>query len=388
MSRFLDEDDYGDYDDGYDGQEPDLEPPTVKRRGSWWKNLLAITVSLAVLIGGGYFVYTKVMEGDPNFTQAADYPGPGEQEVVVTIPENATLTEMGDLLVSQDVVASRKAFLRAAENITGSSGIQPGNYLLKTKMSAVQAVTALMDRANMINTRVTIPEGLRNTQVVARLAEQSGIAADEFNAVLANPSQLQLPTWANGATEGFLFPETYVFDTEPTAVQILSDMTAHFNTVADQIDFVAKAEALGVSPYDAVTIASIIERETRDPVDGPDIAQVIYNRLAQGMPLQMDSTVGYAVNSQGGTVTTTDEERANPSPYNTYVHPGLPPGAISNPGKNSLTSAVNPTHGDYIYFVTVNPDTGETKFSSDAAGHDANVAEFQVWCRANADRCG
>lgn len=172
--------------------------------------------------------------------------------------------------------------------------------------------------------------------MVARLAEQSGIAADEFNAVLANPSQLQLPTWANGATEGFLFPETYVFDTEPTAVQILSDMTAHFNTVADQIDFVAKAEALGVSPYDAVTIASIIERETRDPVYGPDIAQVIYNRLAQGMPLQMDSTVGYAVNSQGGTVTTTDEERANPSPYNTYVHPGLPPGAISNPGKNCV----------------------------------------------------
>ena len=104
------------------------------------------------------------------------------------------------------------------------------------------------------------------------------------------------------------------------------------------------------------------------------------------MALQLDSTVIYAVNSPG-TITTTDEERANPSPYNTYVHQGLPPGAISNPGKNSLNSAVNPTSGSYLYFVAVNPTTGETKFASTWEEHEVNVAQFQQWCRDNPGHC-
>ncbi|WIY83891.1 endolytic transglycosylase MltG [Propionimicrobium sp. PCR01-08-3] len=385
MSRFLDEDDYGDYDDEQGGSD-DLTPPPVKRRGSWLKNLLAIVVSLAVLIGGGYFVYTKVKQGYLNFTQAADYPGPGETDVLVEIPDGATLTDMGDVLVASDVVGSTKAFLNAAEDISGSSGIQPGTYQLKTKMSADGAVRALMDRSNMVNTQVTIPEGLRNTILISQLAEQSGIPEDDFTGVLDAPSELPLPDWAGGATEGMLFPDTYVFDTEPSATDVLADMVQQFDSVAEELDFENKAEALGITPYEALTVASIIEKETRDPKYGPDIAQVLYNRLDDGMSLQLDSTVIYAVNSSG-TVTTSDEERADPSPYNTYVHEGLPPGAISNPGRSALEAAVNPTQGDYLYFVAVNPETGETKFASDSAGHDANVAEFQAWCQANGDAC-
>ncbi|WP_341728752.1 endolytic transglycosylase MltG [Brooklawnia sp.] len=385
MSRFLDEDDFG--DDYFDNDDTDPTPPPTRRRGSWWKNLLAIVISLAVLVGGGYFVYSKVKDVYQGFTSVSDYPGPGEQDVLVTIPDGATLTDMADVLVQADVVASKKAFVKAAGSIAGSSGIQPGTYQLKTKMQAADAVTALMDRANMVNTQVTIPEGLRDSVLTERLSEQTGIPVADFEAVLADPSQLKLPDWANGKPEGFLFPETYVYDTEPTAAEILAEMTSHFGTVADQIAFVNKANSIGVSPYDALIVASIIEKETRDPAYGPDIAQVLYNRLGQGMKLQLDSTVIYAVNSPG-TITTTDDERANPSPYNTYMHEGLPPGPISNPGKNALESAVNPTHGSYLYFVAVNPDTGETKFASDYEGHSANEAQFHAWCQANADQCG
>lgn len=394
MSRYLDDDegiesepadvDYDLDDEEFYDDEP-TQPP-VKRRGSWVKNLLAISISLAVLVGGGYFVATKIHEGFLGFTSVADYPGPGEQAIMVEIPTGATLTAIGDLLVEKEVVASRKAFLAAAQETAGASGIQPGSYELKTKMKAADAVVALVSRETLVRNQVTIPEGLRNSVVIQRLSEATGIPAADFEAALADPAVLNLPSWANGASEGFLFPETYSYDSTPTAAEILSQMTAHFNTVATELDFVAKAAAQGVSPHDAVTIASIIEKETRDPKYGPDIAQVLYNRLKAGMKLQLDSTVIYAVNSPG-TVTTSDEERANQSPYNTYVHAGLPPGAISNPGRNSLSAAVNPTSGTYLYFVAVNPLTGETKFASDSAGHAANVAEFQQWCRDHRDQC-
>lgn len=376
-----------DYDDEYfDGQDEPM-PPSVRRRGSWLKNLLAIGLSLAVLLGGGYFVVTRLLDGYISFTTVPDYPGPGEVDVLVEIPEGATLTDIANVLVDHDVVQSRKAFLNAAQDTPGAAAIQPGSYRLKTKMSAKDAVAALINLDNLVRNQVTIPEGLRNSQVLQRLNEATGIPLADLEAALADTANLNLPDWANGATEGFLFPETYAFDPNSTAQALLSQMPAHFTQVTNSIGFVASAQALGLSPFDAVTVASIIERETRDPAYGPDIAQVIYNRLRIDMRLQMDSTVHFAANSYGN-VTTTDEERASQSPYNTYVHTGLPPGAISNPGQNSLNSAVHPTEGTYLFFVTVNPDSGETKFASDEAGHQANVAEFQAWCRANSDRCG
>lgn len=361
---------------------------TTRRRWSRTvKSLLAVVLSLGVLAGGGYMAYTKLHDGYISFISVPDYPGPGDQTVVVTIPQGASISQMGDILTSSGVVASRKAFVQAAQANSASAGIQPGDYQLKTKMSGSEALTTLLDPTSVIRSQVTVPEGLRDTLVVAQVSQATGIAQSDLDAALANPGQLGLPSYANGNPEGFLFPNTYAFSASPTAVEVLSKMTAEFGTIAQQIQLQQKAAALGISPYEAVIVASIIEKETTNPVYGPDIAQVIYNRLRTGMPLQLDSTVIYASNSSG-TITTTNQERANPSPYNTYVHQGLPPGPISNPGQAALTSAVNPTQGSYLYFVAVNPDTGETKFASDAQGHAANVAQFQAWCQANSSRCG
>lgn len=401
MSRFLDDDqgrrgtddlaeqivgmdDQGD-DDYYDEMDEPM-PPSVRRPGSWLKNLLAIGVSLLVLVGGGYIVATKIMDGYLSLTSVADYPGPGEDEVMVEIHSGATLTDIAHLLVDAGVVKSTKAFLGAAKDTPGASSIQPGTYRLKTRMAAKEAVAALLSLDNLVRNQVTVREGLRNTQVVQVINEATGIPVADLEAALADPASLNLPQWANGATEGFLFPETYAFDANPTAVEILSQMTAQFTQVTNGIDFVGKAQALNLSPFDAVTVASIIEKETRDPAYGPDIAQVIYNRLRMDMALQMDSTVHFAANSSG-TVTTTDEERNNPSPYNTYLHKGLPPGAISNPGLNSLNAAVNPTSGDYLFFVTVNPSTGETRFSTTFEEHQVHVAQFHQWCSDNPGQC-
>ena len=130
----------------------------------------------------------------------------------------------------------------------------------------------------MVINRITIPEGLRNTVVLQRISEQTQVPVADLEATLANPSSLGLPPWANGKTEGFLYPSTYSYDTDPTAQEILSLMPAQFNSVTTELNFAAKAEAQRVSPYDAVTIASIIEKETTDPKYGPVFLYVVYHK--------------------------------------------------------------------------------------------------------------
>lgn len=134
-----------------------------------------------------------------------------------------------------------------------------------------------------------------------------------------------------------------------------------------------------------ITIASIVEAEARLPQDRPKVAAVIENRLRIGMALQMDSTVAYGVGKRA--LTTTDAERANDNPYNTYLHPGLPAGPINNPGAAAVQAALTPAPGDWLYFVTVNPTTGETRFAAGHAEHQKNVAAFQQWCQANPGKC-
>ncbi len=167
-------------------------------------------------------------------------------------------------------------------------------------------------------------------------------------------------------------------------------MAENFTKKATDIKLEEKAKALGRSPRDVVIVASIIEAEVRRPEDRPKVARVLYNRLDKNMPLQLDTTVEYANNKpRGQGATTTDQERANPSPYNTYLHPGLPPGGpISAPGKAALeAAAAPPENGGWMYFVAVNLDTGETAFADTFDQHQANVKKFQEWCQSHQGRC-
>lgn len=362
------------------------QPPPRRRSGRVLRDVIAVLASLALLAGVGFFVYGKARDAYLASTDI-DYQGDGITDVLITIQPGASLTDIGQTLVDRDVVKTVRAFKQEAANEPQASTIQPGVYRLKTHMSAKSALTGLLDPANRVQHSVTLPEGLRNSAVFQLISESTGLSVDELANAAQNGPAIGLPAYANGNSEGYLFPDTYQYAQQAGAVGLLKQMTGEFVSVAGDLQLESKAAALGISPHDAVTVASIIEKETRDPKYGPLIAEVIYNRLKKGMNLQMDSTITYANNSPG-TVTTTDEQRAINSPYNTYLNPGLPPGAISNPGRNSLESALNPAQGDYLYFVTVNLDTGETRFASTYEEHQANVAAFQAWCQANANKCG
>jgi UPF0755 protein len=203
---------------------------------------------------------------------------------------------------------------------------------------------------------------------------------------LKKPKALQLPKYAKQRPEGFLFPETYELTAESTATSTLKQMVDQYKAVTREIEFEADAKKLKRTPYEVLIVASIVEREVRREEDRAKVARVIYNRLDKDRKLELDSTVTYAERLK--TTTTTREDRKSKSKYNTYRYKGLPPGPISAPGKAALEAAANPEKGKWLYFVTVNLDTGETRFADTEEAHEKNVAAFQAWCQANTGRCG
>jgi UPF0755 protein len=162
-------------------------------------------------------------------------------------------------------------------------------------------------------------------------------------------------------------------------------MVKRYREAATGLDLVQKAGDIGLSPHDVVTVASLIQAEARFDQDFSKIARVIYNRLENDMALQFDSTVHYAV-GKDGSVGTSSSDRESSSPYNTYKVTGLPPTPISAPGDKAIEAALNPAQGDWLYFVTTNPDTGETKFATSYDDHLKNKQEFDQWC-AESDGC-
>ncbi len=354
------------------------------------RSAFAVLLSVAVLAGGGYFVFQKASEAWTAFRTEDDYAGDGVNKVTVTVPPGATVTQIGDVLVEAGVIKSTGTFRSVAARNEDSQSIQPGRYTLLTELPAKTALEMMLDPENFKVIRVTIPEGYtlgRQWTTIRRQLEDEGIdlTRDEL-AAGALPEEVGLPVWSRGKMEGFMFPDTYQVAEPVSPLRIFQSQASQFITVTDEINFTEGAEELGIDPFDLVTIASIIEREVNQEEYRPMVSAVIMNRLEEGMPLQMDSTVHYAL-QDFATVTTTDEDRRVDSPYNTYANEGLPPGAISNPGRAALDAAAHPADSDALFFVTVDLDTGETLFADTLADHNANVAIFQEWCQANEGRC-
>ncbi|WP_029430441.1 endolytic transglycosylase MltG [Blastococcus sp. URHD0036] len=332
-------------------------------------SLVVLAALVAGIVFGGKALIDLVNPADE------DYTGQGTGSVDIRVEEGDTLSDIGSTLVEADVIASVGPFVDAAETRPAATGIQPGVYGMRQQMSGAAALDLLLDPATRLFSRVTIPEGFTVARVLQRLAEETETPIEELNAVAADPVALGLPAYANGLAEGWLFPATYDFEPATTPQQMLQAMVARTVQTLDELG-VPEDQRLRV-----ITEASLVQAEAASPEDMGMVAQVLDNRIAIGMPLQLDSTVNYASGKDG--VTTTAEDRANPSPYNTYYARGLPPGAIGNPGEDALNAVLNPTPGPWIYFVTVNLDTGETRFAVTADEHAANVALFQQWLRDN-----
>ena len=313
------------------------------------------------------------------FGSAADYAGPGYGSVLVQVHKGDTATDIGRTLARADVVESEQAFIDAAKANSASAGIQVCYYRLKYKMKASAALSLLINPANCVQTRVTVIEGERVSEIVADIAAKTDIKASALRAALARPSSIGLPAEAQGNPEGYLYPATYQVAPGETATQLLSEMVARAEAEFQQLGVDSGASALGLTPEQVITVASILQWEAKIPSDFPKVARTIYNRLAADMPIQSDATVAFA-NGVSGRLSTTDAERANPSPYNTYVHKGLPPGPIGSPGAIAIQAALNPAQGSWLYWVVVNPNTGETVFSTTYADHQAAVAQWRAYC--------
>jgi UPF0755 protein len=367
------------------GEIRDPETGKVDYKEIWYKvrAAFAVLLSVAILGGGGWYIFSKGHDAWMEFRTAEDYIGNGVDPVQVTVPKGATLREISDLLYTANVIKTAKAFDREAEANADSKTIQAGKYNLKTQLPAKTALAMLLDPKNIARNRVTLKDGVRLSVQVAALSKSTGVPEKDFNAKLKDWKKLGLPTWAKNGAEGFVFPDTYELPDKPTAANVLKLATDQFNTVATDLNMEDAASALGYSPYQVLVMASIIEKEAGvDDADRAKIARVFYNRLQQGILLQSDATVAYA-NNITGRVTTTDAERAVKSPYNTYYVKGLPVGPITSPSRKSIDAALHPADGDWLYFAVVNLDTGETEFNSDLAGHNASVAKFQAWCNAS-----
>jgi UPF0755 protein len=335
-------------------QGDDGIPPT-KHKSKRGLIVAVVAVVVVVIIGIVAFLGAGLFAGTP------DYKGAGKGSAIVVIKPGQSLTEIGQTLLTAGVVKSKQAFVDAAKANPDSTKVSPGTYRLARGMQASLALSALLDSSSRVTSVVLVPEGARNKQVVTVSSKGTGIPEAQFNAALAQPSTLGLPVWAHNNAEGFLFPATYTFDPGVTATQVLTKMTDRFSQSADDLNLVGDAARIHQTPYDVVIVASIIQREVA-PRDYAKAARVIYNRLAQGMKLQLDSTVAYGLGIEK--LQLTSAQLASNTPYNTYVHTGLPPTPISNPGDAALTGALHPATGNWVYFVTVNLDTQDTRFSS------------------------
>ncbi len=317
--------------------------------------------------------------------EAEDFAGPGEGEVTVTIKTGETGEDIATTLRDAGVVKTRSAYLAAAAgDPKAAAAIQPGSYSLLKEMRAADAFDHISDPANRVVARTTIREGLWVSEVFATLSKSTGIPVKDYEKAAKDTTAIGLPKEADGRIEGWLHPLTYEFPDKSTAEQQLKILVG---------ETVKALEDSGVKRDDwlrTLTIASIIEGEVNGDADRAKVARVILNRLEGGPPsyglLQMDSTVHF-VAQERGKAGTTDAQRDSDSPYNTYKVQGLPPGPIDSPGTASIEAAANPEKGDWFFFVTVDPSTGETKFAESQDEHDRNVQEFQAWCRANAGKC-
>lgn len=351
-----------------------------RRRQRRRKNITALVVVLVVLAGIGVAVWKLGMpliddlRGAPE-ASTDDYPGPGEGEVEVTIPAGATGAAMATILVDLDVVASAGAFTDAFAANPDAPSIQPGTYRLQLKMRAADAVAALINSENRIVTRVTIPEGLTLNQTLEKLSSITAVPIEEFQAAMADPAALGLPAEAGGSFEGWLFPATYSFEPGQTPTQMLQAMIAQTISILDQ-------RAVPVEARQTVLIkASLVEEESPGPDMSPMIARAIENRLADGMRLEIDAAVAFGANISGTDVT--EDVKAQDTPYNLYMHAGLPPTPIAAPGAASIDAVLAPAEGPWRFWVTVNPATGETRMAETYPEHLQNVQLLREWEEAN-----
>lgn len=354
---------------------------------------------LIVVVVGAVFLGSKMWHS--LFGGGNDYTGDGVNDVVIQVHDGDSTTAIGNTLEEQKVVSNAKVFVEAAEGNSAISAIQPGFYKLRTEIPASNAVARLADPQNRVG-KLVIPEGrqLDDVQDVKTSAVTDGIfslisratcvnldgdrhcvAVDDLKKAAGNaePSALSVPEWAlnpvsaqgddHRRLEGLIAPGTWNINPSGSAQDILSTLIGTSATQYAQGGLLDTAKSMNMSPYQILTVGSLVQRESK-PDDFAKVARVIYNRLQENRTLEFDSTVNYALDRIE--VATTDADRGQNTPWNTYVRPGLPATPICSPGQPALAAAEQPAPGDWLYFVTIDMQ-GTTLFTRDYQQHLANI---------------
>ncbi|MGQ0574561.1 MAG: endolytic transglycosylase MltG [Pseudonocardia sp.] len=362
------------------------------------RRVRALVLAVALVLGVGVVVAVQPLFGPP------DFDGPGTGSVVVEVRDGATTTQIGAALEREGVVRSTAAFTEAALDEQRIRSVQPGFYQMRAEMSGESAVERLLDPAARIG-RLEIrggvqlddtrsPDGTVAPGVLTLIsrasctdpgaAEPAGAGrcagVDELRAAMADtaPEELGVPEWAladvraadpRRRLEGLLLPGLYDVRPGAPAVEVLRALVTASANRLEASGLVAGAAQGVYSPYEVLVVASLAEKEGIT-ADMPKVARVIYNRLAIGQRLELDSMVNYPLDIQA--LRTTSEARAQDGPYNSYRRAGLPPTPIAAPGRDALAAAIEPAPGPWLFFVRCQPD-GTSCFGETLAEHDANV---------------
>ncbi|MDA8342680.1 MAG: endolytic transglycosylase MltG [Actinomycetota bacterium] len=335
-------------------------------RNAGWR-WLAVTVAALVVLVGGLVAWVESEAGP------AAHPG---AQVVVDVRPGDSLASVASQLASHGVISDALAY-RIWLQFHTAPVVRPGSYALDRGAGFGTATAVLAGGPNVFD--LQLPAGFTVAEVAQRVGQLPGYDGPTFESV-ATDGSVRSPFQPAGSTnlDGLLGTGTYRILPPATHVdqvtldrRLLTRMVDRFDATAASDGLVAGSSALGRSPYEVVTVASIVQKEGVYQKNLGPVSRVIYNRLARGMPLQMDSTVLYALHRDGGTVTQAD--LATPTPYNTYLNTGLTPTPIGLVSPQALQAALQPPPGDWLYFVVVQPD-GTEAFSATYAGQLANEA--------------
>lgn len=346
-----------------------------------WARIVRVTLTVGVVALAGIVVVGGASYLGRQVGQALGSDGvPGapvdvepDQPVTVEIPPGSTGQDIGALLVAQGVVRSALEFEVAVRSVDAAQRLQAGTYEMVTLMDPADVVAMLVSGPGPSVFRITVVEGLRVPEILTSLAEDTGHQYDDFAAALLDgdvstslremPAEPELTDW-----EGLLFPDTYEFSRSASPADILQRMASTMEQRVNSIDWTAWEEA-GYSVYQGIIAASIIETEVRLDDERPLVSSVIHNRFELGMPLEMDATVLYALDTRDVTLF----DRTIDSPYNTYQVTGLPPTPIASPGRASLQAVPAPADTDFLYYV-LSDFEGNHVFATTLEEHNANVA--------------
>ena len=349
----------------------------VRRRRRFLALVLTLTVFVVAIAIGAQFL--KPLLG---MDTMADYPGPGTGDVTITVEPGAGPRSVATELESKKVVANADTFLK---EFTASGGaLNPGTFSMRQEMKNSDAVAVLLNKDQGKVMYFALSAGLRISESLQAISEGTGISVPDLKALSNAPAQFGVPAKAKNL-EGYLAPGEYRFPLGTSAKDILQKLVG--NTL-DELKVQGVTDP--AKQYDVVTVASIVQAEGGQAEYG-DVAGAIYNRLkpnnteTNGL-IQSDATVTYGLGIRSFHID--EAQKADKSnPYNTYANQGLPAGPIGSPGKTAIDAAAKPKTNSYLYWVTINLDTKETKFSKTLAEHNGYVEQYNAWCEANPGRC-